>query len=442
MSEVDLEIERQWEEFREKFDPKDIEAISDNELKDTIQKDLENVAKMTVGEYTLYQKWEEVTNRYVSEAMTVFGEKERFYREPELRKSVNEVKKNIWRPNSIEDYENLKPVLIYTYDSGSVTQNDVFGGTSEMDKTRTKDLSEKWNILRTFTSTMKNALNIGRNLYFMVVDEKTGKYLGVITISSDFIDLTARDAWIGWDRELKTYQKINHTAIGSSIVPTQPLGFNYVGGKLLALLCLSDTVQNLWQERYGEKLVGVTTTSIYGKTKAGGLSQYDNLKYWKKMGYSNGSVSYQTSKKTEKLIKAWLHKNHTRKYFEWFRAKKSNGAVYKRDPRNRATTFVYKKLGIPSELISTAHQRGIYFSPLYENTKEFLCGKIEEDALRKSFDTSEEALTNLWKKKYASKRIKSLVKNDRVSDETLFYDDLVEMDWPETKEKYLKEVGR
>ena len=36
---------------------------------------------------------------------------------------------------------------------------------------------------------------------------------------------------------------INHTCIGSTIVPIQPLGYNLVGGKLLALLCLSDTVE-------------------------------------------------------------------------------------------------------------------------------------------------------------------------------------------------------
>jgi hypothetical protein len=51
-------------------------------------------------------------------------------------------------------------------------------------------------------------------------------------------------------------------------------------------------------------------------------------------------------------------------------------------------------------------------------------------------------LTELWKTKYASKRIHSLVKNDRVSDETLFYDDLIGMSWQDVKDKYLSQVGR
>ena len=142
------------------------------------------------------------------------------------------------------------------------------------------------------------------------------------------------------------------------------------------------------------------------------------------------------------MIRHWLHREHTYKYFEWYGAKKETGQPYKRDHRNRSYHFTYSKLGIPKHLVSSAHARGIYFGPLYENSREFLRNEITEDKLVKLFDTSEEYLTNLWKQKYASKRIKSLVKNDRVSDETLFYDDLIGMSWEEVKEKYLPQVGR
>jgi hypothetical protein len=79
---------------------------------------------------------------------------------------------------------------------------------------------------------------------------------------------------------------------------------------------------------------------------------------------------------------------------------------------------------------------------LYENSREFLRGEITEDKLVKLFDTSEESLTELWKTKYASKRIRSLVERDAVSDETLFYDDLIGMSWQDVKDKYLSQVGR
>ena len=62
--------------------------------------------------------------------------------------------------------------------------------------------------------------------------------------------------------------------------------------------------------------------------------------------------------------------------------------------------------------------------------------------LKKRFDTSTEHLVNLWKDKYASKRIKSLIESNRVKNETLFYDELIYLSWEETKKKYLQDVGR
>jgi len=289
---------------------------------------------------------------------------------------------------------------------------------------------------------MKNNSNIGRNLNFLIRDKKTKKYLGVTCMSSDFLDLTPRDNYIGWERVAKTQRMINHTCIGSTIVPIQPLGYNLVGGKLLALLCLSDTVEKTWEYQYKDKLVGVTTTSLYGKTKEIPLSQYDRLKYWKKMGWTAGSVSYEPLLPTRKMIQAWLMKNHTYKYFEWYVAKKDTGQPHKRDHRNRSHTFTYNQLGIDKKLIKSEHARGIYFGELYNNTKEFLREEIKVDQLERRFDNSVEALTDIWKNKYAKKRLASLKKQDRVSKETHFYDDIIYMSWQETKDKYLTQVGR
>ena len=114
----------------------------------------------------------------------------------------------------------------------------------------------------------------------------------------------------------------------------------------------------------------------------------------------------------------------------------------KRDHKNRSLHFAYPKLGISKDKTRTEHQRGIYFSYLYNNTCEFLRKEITEDKLIKSFDTSEEALTNIWKTKYAKGRIRQLQKKNNVSYETLFYDGLIYLTWEETKAKYLPQVGR
>jgi hypothetical protein len=415
-------VEKQWKKWQEENPSESFKHIDENNLKETLIKDLDYASQMDVREYTLYQKWCEVKERYPGEARTnMFGDPDIDWEDDTQAAIIHKVKNNIWIPKDPDDYEKLKPQM-YLANTNRV---------------------EEWNAIRTFSSTMKNNSNIGRNLYYIVRDEISGKYLGVVCISSDFLDLTPRDKAIGWPRDIKTSQSmINHTAIGSTIVPLQPLGYNYMGGKLLALLCLSDTVQKDWKERYGDVLAGVTTTSLYGKTKTDGLSQYDNLEHWNKMGFSSGSVAFEPSRSTKKMIFDWLKQNHTRKYFEWWEAKNTQGLPLKRDHKNRSLHFAYPKLNIPKEKTRTEHQRGIYFSPLYNNTNEFLCKQITEDKLVKSFDTSVEALTNIWKTKYAKGRIRQLQKKNNVSYETLFYDDLIYLSWEETKAKYLGQVGR
>lgn len=427
----DEDVKKQYDEWLS-TDPIEDDVISLDELRDRVISDLTTVSQMTVEEYTLYQKYLEIHTKFPTEKRsTIFGEEYDFVDDTH-RQLIHECKTNIWMPESPEDFEKLDVEMIYTDENTLQNKNSV-GSTIN-----------KWNCIRTFISTMKNNSNIGRNMHYIIRDRVTEKYLGVICITGDFIDLTPRDDYIGWDREFKTKSgKLNHTCIGSSIVPLQPLGFNYVGGKLLALLCLSDDVQNQWEKNYGNKLVSVTTTSLYGKSKSGGLSQYDNLKHWKKMGYSSGSLTYELTKETEREMLRYFKKHDTERYFLHYVAKGKNGLMLKRDHRNRYRSRTFTIMNIPKEIIRSDHQRGIYFSPLYHNSREFLRGEIDETKLNKSFDTSTEYLVDLWKNKYASKRIKSLVENERTSlNETLFYDDICFLTWEETKEKYLTQVGR
>ena len=443
MKKVD-DVEVQWAKFLEENPEDRMPAIDENVLRERMIKELTYVSAMDVKEYTLYQKWHEIKSKFPTESVnTLFGDEETFLADPVQARYIAEAKSNIWIPKSVEDYMDLEPVLEYTDDSGKGTKKGVDGSVVSYNIERNMDLPVRCNALKSFITNGRNNSNIGRNLHFIVKDNKTSKYLGVVTISSDFLDLTPRDKHIGWDRTLKTQGgMINHTGIGSSIVPTQPLGYNYVGGKLLSLLCLSDEVQKLWKQQYGDIMVGVTTTSLYGNTKAGGLSQYDGLDYWDKMGFTAGSVSYEPEKETIYMIRDWLKVKHTRKYFEWYIATKSTGQPYKRDHKNRSLQFVYAQMKIPKELIRSDHARGIYFSELYTNTNEFLRGDIKENQLVKKFDSSYEALVKIWKEKHARGRIGFLKKKNKVSYDTLFLDDLIYMNWEETKAKYLGQIGR
>lgn len=409
-------LDKQYEAWLQIANLHLITALSDEELRVAIEHDLTLFSQMGVAEYTLFQKWEEVQIKYpTTKVSTIFCQDEVVFKDTDKWNRTEAVLNNIWFPETPDDYLKLEPKLVFTQ-----------GG----------DFTD----LRVFTHTMKNSSNIGRNLHYIAVDDVTKKYLGVVSITSDFLDLGPRDSYIGWSKDEKTYGMVNHTAICSCIAPVQPFGYNYLGGKLLALLCLSDRIRTDWETQYGDKLVGMTTTSLYGNTKTGGLSQYDNLKHWKKMGFSQGKVPYHPTKSTQNLMINWLKKNHTRKYFEWFHAKRDSGLRYKRDHLNRAFAFVYSRMKIPSSIRETSHQRGVYFAPLYEQTCEYL--RRETTELTPLFESSEKALVDLWKTKYAKRRINNLVNNDRVSETTLYYRDLAFMTWEEAKEKYLGDVGR
>jgi hypothetical protein len=391
-------------------------AMDTEELRVKIGEFLEKAQSQDVREYTLERKYNQLNTIYGSKEITnMFGEVSRVV-EKDIKWELT-VKNNIWTPETHEDYLELQPELLLA--NNNALYNKIY------------------NCLRLFISTGENNNNIGRNLYYIVRDKVTGKYLGNLNLSSDYLDVRGRDQWVGWTREQRNQGRINHTTVASTLVPTQPLGYNYVGGKLLSLLAISSTVQQDWEKLYGDKLAGVTTTSLYGS-----FSQYSGLKYWKSMGKSAGATTARPEPEMLTAVRQWLRVNHTRRYWEWYYAKRPDGQNYKRDHINRSLQFAYRELGFKTGDFTTNHARGIYFCPLYTNTAEFLRDDIGVEALEQRFDNSIEAMVELWKTKYASKRIKSLLKQQRTLDDVLFYDDLLFMSWNEAKERYLPQVGR
>lgn len=385
-------------------------------LKEKVREFVTTAKNQPIQEYMLERKFNQLQSIYKpKQTTTLFGE-QKMTVERNISTELK-VKSEIWVPENLDDYQNLEPELLLT--NKNTKWNGVF------------------NALRLFTSTGENNNNIGRNLYYVVRDKRTQKYLGTLNLSSDYLDVACRDKKIGWTREQRNSGQINYTSVGSIIVPTQPLGYNYVGGKLLSLLLVTDQVQQDWRDLYGDPLVGLSTTSFYGS-----YSQYTGLKYWKKLGKSMGSSIARPDPELYQEVREWLKWREPRMYWEWYHATDQDGVKVKRDHINRSLSYIYRQFGISSKEFITGHQRGIYFCPLYTNTSEFLREEITEDQLIPRFDNSIETLTELWKTKYASKRIRSLVERDATLMDVLFYDDCLFNDWETIKEKYLPQVGR
>jgi len=379
-----------------------------DEIKKTIKENFEYLSTMSIPEYTLYRKWLEINSLNWSDS--------------DYNK-VKHIKKNIWQPKSIDDYKDLNIKVIWAND---------------------KETLLIWRILRLYISSAAWNQNPGRNLRFYVVHEEENvdlfgnkvtnhKYLGVISLGSDFISIGGRDKAINWTMENKMKGgMLKHTAMGSSIVPTQPLGYNYLGGKLISLMVLSDVIENAWNESYNEKLLGVTTTSLYG-----GFSQYNNLKYWKKCKSSTGEIAMEPSNETYELIKNYCKDYYPDDYASFVRPKNDgDGCSIPSHPKTKIMSKVFKELNIKPPKNNAP--RGVYWAPLYTKTNEYLRQESDNHG-EKKFDNSVETLSKLWKEKYASKRITKLIEKDNVTNDILFYD---ELEGEETKKKYLTDVGR
>lgn len=115
----------------------------------------------------------------------------------------------------------------------------------------------------------------GRNIKFIVKEDTTDTVLGFLRIGSPTLNMKPRNSIFGkyLEPEFVNGKCVN----GTCIVPTQPFGFNYLGGKLCALVCCSNEVRNILNAKYeGLDVRLFETTSLYGSIK--GVSQYDGLK--------------------------------------------------------------------------------------------------------------------------------------------------------------------
>lgn len=412
--------------------------IDDNSVRANVKAELDLTHSMSVEEFTLWAKWHELRERFPGRVVqTLWGPENQPVKQDVFR-LLDRAESMIWSPDDPDDYLNLEPELLYVGDTLSVPSIDIWGNET-IEETKNPDpLAEDWRILRNFISTGVYGGTVGRSLNHLVRDRQTKRYLGIVCLSSDFMDLGPRDKAIGWDQEARVNRgKLQHTAIGSTIVPTQPLGFNYVGGKLCALLCLSEDIADRWQKSYGDILVGVTTTALYG-----GASQYSGLKHWKGLGSSEGSAPLKLNPENEALLREWMRVRHPKEYWRYFVAQDKNGMPKERDATHRSYQFCYRQLGFKPQEFTSKHKRGVYFGRLYQETDAFLRDEITEDQLNKLFVNSTQALSKLWKTRYPRKRIEGLKKRNRVNLTSLFYRDLIGAPWEDVKAKYLDQVGR
>ena len=367
---------------------------------------------MSVQEQTLYKKWQE----FNADVYSMTQKASKFKR----------INNSIWTPSDITNKEQtiIELAALEPY-------------VEMLEQGNAKD-NETWTLVRRLIHTMEFTANPGRNLKFFVKDKVTGKLLGVICLGSDVTSLGARDKYIGWSLDNKFKDgKLKHTAIGTTICCAQPLGYNFLGGKLVAALVTSSVVRDAWKKLYGQTLVGMSTTSLYGIH-----SMYNSIPLWRTMGKSVGRIALKPDDATYEVWHDWVRENMESEYKK-ATTQKEGVSGPPTGVKQKTINLIFRAVGIKASDYEHGFQRGIYYADMYENGKEFLRGEIEEKDLKmkKKYAEDTDYIMNWWKPK-AIKRYTKLFDEGRLKPEKLFYGDIVGKTWEETKEMYLSEVGR
>ena len=136
------------------------------------------------------------------------------------------------------------------------------------------------NYLEIVTSHAVEVSVPGKSIKWVVYEKNTNKIAGFIRLGSPTINSKPRNNFLGKPLDTlnaKVMKRFNDSTImGFIIVPTQPFGFNYLGGKLLAAICCSHLTKDTLDKKYGGPFCMFETTSLYGSTKSS--SQYDGMK--------------------------------------------------------------------------------------------------------------------------------------------------------------------
>ena len=138
---------------------------------------------------------------------------------------------------------------------------------------------ENWETLLNITSSHINISPVGRQIRLAVIEKNTNKYVGFLRLGSPVINMKPRNEMLGqvFTQKPEWATRFNDSAMmGFVIVPSQPFGYNYLGGKLLAGICTSHEVREIVNKKYGMNLCLFETTSLYGSSKT--VSQYDGMK--------------------------------------------------------------------------------------------------------------------------------------------------------------------
>ena len=262
----------------------------------------------------------------------------------------------------------------------------------------------------------------GKEMKLIVKETNTNTIVGFIKLGSPLINSKPRNDYLGGTPDLPIFNK--HAIMGFNIVPVQPFGYNYLGGKLMAALCNSHAVRRMLNQKYDTEFCLFETTSLYGNIK--GSSMYDGMRPY--LRYKGDTQSKFLLTLGEEI------------YFEmrdWFTEKNGGEDLIHKGASSRKLKMQTKMVGVIKASLKVhdakAHemfskqiakagdvttQKRFYMGEYgYANAKDVLLGKTETLVKADNFDRFELDGIFDWWKKHATKRYNKMIAEKKVRTE-------------------------
>jgi hypothetical protein len=333
--------------------------------------------------------------------------------------------------SSIEDYLRFAK-------GEAVSSVGVLGGISDKDKFFNEDIhpedmefeiknvGDRFNdevsqefYIKYLTATSSHVIehNIpGRELRWLVREKNSGKIMGFIRFGSPTINSKPRNNWLGRAPDLSVFNR--HAVMGFAIVPSQPFGYNYLGGKLLALMCVSHYAREQVSKVFEKDIALFETTSLYGSTTS--ASQYDGLKpFIRYKGLTDSQF-------TPLLHKESFHKLHN-KFKEWNHGEpltENRASSKKMKRQNKMISIIRNSLKDEDKLkefnsiiqmaFGLTQRKRAYVSDYgYQNVREVILGEHKKLIKGQNWEKFEYDNIIKWWKKKAGKRYEKLKSEGR-----------------------------
>ncbi len=285
-----------------------------------------------------------------------------------------------------------------------------------------------FNTLLEMTASFSPDENPGKTAKYIIKETNTDKVVGFIRFGSPLINSKPRNDYLGGVPDLEIFNQ--RAIMGFNIVPIQPFGFNYLGGKLLAAICCSSDIRRQLNKKYDTEFCLFETTSLYGNIK--GASMYDGMRpYLRYKGDTQSKFLLTLGEEIYPELKDWFTEKNGGE--ELIPVKTSEGIITASRKLKIQTKMVsivkasLKQYDIKAyELFTTAMERAsgvttqkrFYMSEYgFSNAKKVLLG--EESTLTKAenYDSFEFENVIKWWKKKAIKRYNNVVADGRVRKE-------------------------